>query len=98
MPEPIRFLERIARFRGVTRGQSGASCDVCDPARDDQGVTQRVLTYRQAADALACSESTIKRLVATGQLKSVHVLGAARIRLEDLDAYLTGLGSMSEPA
>lgn len=97
VPELVHFLERLVRFR-VTQGQSGSLFDVSAEAPDDRGVTQRVLTYRQAADALACSESTVKRLVATGQLKCVHVLGAARIRVDDLDGYVGNLSSLGEPA
>lgn len=90
VPDSVQMLERLARFR-VSAGQDGSLFDGAADTADDRGVTPRLLTRRAAADALACSESTVKRLVASGELPAVRVGGAARIRLDDLDAYVAGL-------
>ncbi len=101
VPESVLVLERLARFR-VTAGQDGSEISGSAPSVDDHGVTPRLLTYRQAADALVCSESTVKRLVAAGELPCVHIGGAVRVRVSDLDRYVAGLGGVAatpkEPA
>ncbi len=94
VPATLHMLERLARSR-VNPGQAGSTFDQPGTAPHDESVTARLLTYRAAADALAVSESTVKRLVAAGALPVVHVGGAARIRVEDLDAFV---GGMTEPA
>ncbi len=91
VPESVLVLERLARFR-VTAGQDGSGNGGSAPSVDDHGVTQRLLTYRQTADALVCSESTVKRLVAAGELPCVHIGGAVRVRVSDLDRFVAGLG------
>lgn len=51
----------------------------------------RLLTYKQAAEKLACSETTVKRMVASGALAKVTVGGrGARVAAETLDAYIRG--------
>jgi excisionase family DNA binding protein len=97
VPDQVRFLEALARFR-VSAGQDGSPFGDPADAPDDAGVTPRLLTYRQAADALAISESSVKRLVSSGELTAVHIGGAARVRLADLDAYVAGLACPSSVA
>jgi|SRR5581483_6770347 len=60
----------------------------------------QLLTYDQAAERLACSKRTVERMVAAGELKKV-TLGrtAARVALEDVDAYIrTRIGGEPTPA
>lgn len=90
VPEQVQFLERLASFR-VTQGQHGPNVDGSTDRPDDQGVTPRLLTYRQTADALGCSESKVKRLIKDGELTAVRIGGAARIRVGDLDAFVAEL-------
>lgn len=90
VPESVQLFERLARFR-VSGGQDGSLPGDSTGAPDDQGVTPRLLTYRQAGDALTASESTVKRLVAAGDLPAVRIGGAARIRIVDLDVYVASL-------
>lgn len=48
-------------------------------------------TVEQAAHRLACSERTIFKLMATGKLESIKVLGARRIPADALAAYVQRL-------
>ncbi len=49
----------------------------------------RLLTVKQAANYLACSERTIWSLIGSGQLQSVRLSSKMRrIMLCDLDAYI----------
>ena len=51
----------------------------------------RLLTYAEAGRLMAVSDSTVKRLVAAGDLTLVHIGGAARLRICDLDEFIEGL-------
>lgn len=51
-------------------------------------MTTRLLTYRQAADLLACSPRTIARRVHSGLLTVVIDGGMRRIPERDLDRYV----------
>jgi excisionase family DNA binding protein len=78
-----------------------------DPARALQGVTvldswrstsnrsamprRLLITKGDAAEALGVSLRTIERLISAGRLPLVHVEGAARVRVTDLEAYVQNL-------
>jgi excisionase family DNA binding protein len=78
-----------------------------DPARARQDVTvldswrstpkravmprRLLITKGDAAEALGVSLRTIERLISAGRLPLVHVEGAARIRVTDLEAYVQHL-------
>lgn len=47
-----------------------------------------LLTYDQVAEELAVSTRTVRRLVSGQQLLVVEILGARRVRREDLDAFV----------
>lgn len=59
--------------------------DTADTPPDD-----RPMTYREAADRLGVSYSTLRRLVDRGELPVVVVGRRPRIHAHDLDAYLEG--------
>lgn len=88
-------LESMARSC-VMSGQGGHTFGDLDGSPDAAPVTPRLLTYRDAATVLALSESGVKRLVRNGDLPVVHVGGAARIRLSDIDVYVERLGPRAE--
>lgn len=90
VPELISLLERLARFR-VSAGQDGSTFGDSAGPLDDQSVTPRLLTLQQVGDALAVSESTVKRLIASGELKSVHIGSRTLVRLEDVDVFVASL-------
>jgi excisionase family DNA binding protein len=53
---------------------------------------QRLLTTKsEAADQLGVSVRTVERLITAGRLPLVHVEGAARLRVADLEAYVDAL-------
>ncbi len=80
-------LERLFRLRA---GQSGSS-SVAAPAKGDAGRMPLLLTYREAAEALAVSEATVKRLVRSGELRPVKVASSPRIAPDELVAYVERL-------
>ncbi len=52
------------------------------------GTYPRWLKIREAADKLNVSETTIRRLLASGDLEGAKVRGAVRIDGDDVDRYL----------
>ena len=50
-----------------------------------------LLSYEGAADELAVSESTVKRLVRNGDLPTVSVGGVPRVRRSDLEQFVANL-------
>lgn len=49
-----------------------------------------LLTYAQAANAVALSESSIKRAIRRKELRKVKVGRSARVRLRDLEEWALG--------
>jgi excisionase family DNA binding protein len=72
-----------------------------DPWRagsDPSAVPRRLLiTKSDAAEQLGVSLRTIERLISSGRLPLVHVEGAARVRVTDLEAYVQGLEADPAP-
>lgn len=50
----------------------------------------RAMQYAEVAARLAVGKRTVERLVASGELPTVDIGGAPRVRESDLDAYLAG--------
>ena len=58
----------------------------------DTPATRRLLiTKQEAAEELGVSVRTVERLISAGKLPLVHVEGAARLRVADLEAYVDAL-------
>lgn len=51
----------------------------------------RCMTFSEAAQRLSVSPRTLSRLVANGELSTVSVAGAARVRASDLADYVAAL-------
>jgi excisionase family DNA binding protein len=51
---------------------------------------RRLLRIEEVADRLAVSRSMAWKLVTVGQLRSVRIGRAVRVRPADLDAYIVG--------
>ena len=72
-----------------------------DPWRagSDPSATPRrlLITKSEAAEQLGISLRTIERLISSGRLPLVHVEGAARVRVSDLEAYVQGLAAEGGP-
>ena len=56
-----------------------------------------LITKSEAAEQLGVSLRTIERLISAGRLPLVHVEGAARVRVADLEAYVQGLEADGRP-
>ena len=54
-------------------------------------VRRLLITKAEAAEQLGVSVRTVERLIAAGRLPLVHVEGAARLRVADLEAYVDAL-------
>ncbi len=81
------FLTMYVRTRQAETGVNG-----------DYGTLQVVpvvrrllITKAEAAEQLGVSVRTVARLIAAGRLPLVHVEGAARVRVADLEAYVDSL-------
>ncbi|MCU1612776.1 MAG: DNA-binding protein [Frankiales bacterium] len=85
-------LSKVARS-GLHRTDLDRLAEVADAA----AVIPRLLTYAQAARALACGERTVRRLAEAGVLPKVKVGGAARVRVADLDLYVDSLTHQEAP-
>lgn len=56
------------------------------------GVSERLLTVAQAAERLAISPSSVKRLIAAGRLRAVHPTpGRTAVDEREVDAYIVAL-------
>lgn len=49
---------------------------------------QSLLKASQIADKLCISRAFAYKLMQTGEIRTVKILGAVRVRLEDLDEYI----------
>jgi excisionase family DNA binding protein len=72
-----------------------------DPRRVPSGSSavpgRLLITKSEAAEQLGVSLRTIERLISAGRLPLVHVEGAARVRVADLEAYVQGLEADGRP-
>jgi excisionase family DNA binding protein len=71
---------------------SGVNGDYGTP-QDVPVVRRLLITKAEAAEQLGISVRTVHRLIAAGKLPLVHVEGAARVRVADLEAYMDSLVS-----
>lgn len=88
---PSGLEELAALCRAWARGN--ASTTAAPPA-----VARQVLTVAEAAGALSVSESTVKRLIASGDLAAVSIGGSRRVPVTAITAYLdrlTGSGRVT---
>ena len=85
--ELAAFLTLYVRTRQAATGVDG---DYGTP-RDVPVVQRLLITKAEAAEQLGISVRTVERLIAAGRLPLVHVEGAARLRVADLEAYVDAL-------
>jgi excisionase family DNA binding protein len=87
LDELAAFLTMYVRTRQAATGVDGEY-----EASEDVPVMPRLLiTKAEAAERLGVSVRTVERLIAAGRLPLVHVEGAARLRVADLEAYVDAL-------
>jgi excisionase family DNA binding protein len=53
---------------------------------------EKLLQKKHVAELLACSLRTVDRLVATGKLTRIKILGAIRFRQSEVQAIMNGGG------
>ena len=80
-------LTLYVRTRQAATGVNG---DYGTP-HDVPVVRRLLITKAEAAEQLGVSVRTVERLIAAGRLPLVHVEGAARLRVVDLEAYVDAL-------
>ena len=85
--ELAAFLTLYVRTRQAVTGVDG---DYGTP-HDVPVVRRLLITKAEAAEQLGISVRTVERLIAAGRLPLVHVEGAARLRVADLEAYVDAL-------
>ena len=85
--ELAAFLTMYVRTRQPATGVNG---DYGTP-QDVPVVRRLLITKAEAAQQLGVSVRTVARLIAAGRLPLVHVEGAARVRVADLEAYVDSL-------
>ena len=85
--ELAAFLTLYVRTRQAVTGVDG---DYGTP-HDVPVVRRLLITKAEAAERLGISVRTVERLIAAGRLPLVHVEGAARLRVADLEAYVDAL-------
>ncbi len=92
LDELAAFLTLYVRTRQAATGVDG---EYGTP--EDVPVMPRLLiTKAEAAERLGVSVRTVERLIAAGRLPLVHVEGAARLRVADLEAYVDALAPETE--
>jgi excisionase family DNA binding protein len=91
--ELTAFLVRLARIR-----QEPSTLAYQGGALRFTHMSDRLLVSKdEAAEQLGVSVRTVERLVATGQLRQVHVERLARFRVSDLQAYVNSLAQDTAP-
>jgi len=81
------FLTMFVRTRQAATGVDGGY----GTPQEVPGVRRLLITKAEAAEQLGVSVRTVHRLIAAGKLPLVHVEGAARLRVADLEAYVDSL-------
>jgi excisionase family DNA binding protein len=81
------FLTMYVRTR---QGDTGVIGDYGTP-QEVPAVRRLLITKAEAAEQLGVSVRTVHRLIAAGKLPLVHVEGAARLRVADVEAYVDSL-------
>lgn len=90
VPQQLVWLEGACRNR-VVGGQNGPRSAVV-VASSENGDGRVLLKVERVAEELQVSVSTAKRLLARGDIRSVKVGGARRVRRDDLNEYVRSLG------
>ncbi|MGI8578636.1 MAG: helix-turn-helix domain-containing protein [Nocardioidaceae bacterium] len=87
VPAGLAGVERMLAAR-ASRGQRGTPLAELWSVVQHRDMEPELVAYRDAARLLGCSERTIKRRVAAGDLPVVRVGAMPRIRVSDLHHYI----------
>jgi excisionase family DNA binding protein len=93
VPDVLEAIEQrlVARVR-TARANGGQARPTGDgiPGVPDPDRMTLLLTFQQAAEALAVSVRTVRRLVAAGHLSVREVASCRRIHRDDVEAFAAG--------
>lgn len=84
----MELADRKRRGDATERHGAPKVADTVDLAQASSVLT---INYDEAARRLGVSRRTVQRLVASGELPTVELGGACRVRTADLVAYVDGL-------
>lgn len=91
---PGVMLLRAHLLSGVTAGQAGSSNDGARQTEERVSTGPPLLIkYETAAQLLEISESTVKRLIKSGELHPVAIGGASRLRRAEIETYVQNLSN-----
>jgi len=90
VPPELRPIAR-ALAASAMASQAGPTLDHPAPVAHGERVDAQLLTISQVAEALHVSTRTVQRRITSGDLPAVHCGQLVRIRVADLDAYLSNL-------
>ncbi len=91
IPVPPMIDELAAFLTQYVRTRQAVTSVNSDFATSQERVVRLLITKAEAADQLGVSVRTVERLISAGRLPLVHVEGAARLRVADLQAYVDAL-------
>jgi excisionase family DNA binding protein len=90
VPPELRPIAQ-ALAASAMASQAGTTIDHPAAVAHAERVEPQLLSIAQVAAALHVSTRTVRRMIAEGALTAVHVGQLVRIRVTDLDDYLTHL-------
>lgn len=93
VPPELDAIGEVMAQRAMRRQQATPLEDLWR-VQQAEHVAPRLMSIPQAAHMLQCSVRTLQRRIACGSLPAVHNGGLTRIRVEDLDDYLSGLAAV----
>jgi len=67
----------------------------CKPTDTVDRMDRRLLRIEEVAERLSISRSFAWKLIATGELRSIRIGRAVRVRPLDLEAFLEGAGRVA---
>lgn len=91
LPHDAEISDFVTALAGARRGLAGTSLDESLSPGEGAVMPVRLLTYSETAARLSVSERQVKRLIAAGLLRRVHIGTAARVHTDELVEYMTAL-------
>lgn len=96
---PAEIEDLVLALTDRARALHPVPHDPCRAASAPSAIPRRLLvTKSEAAEQLCVSLRTLERLISAGRLPLVHVEGAARVRVADLEAYVQRLEADGRPS
>jgi excisionase family DNA binding protein len=87
-----RSRPALTRRAETEPSQVGRGRDPTTARTQEAAVIRMLLRVTEAADQLSVSRAKVYELIRSGELASVRIVGARRIRVRDLEAFVSRLG------